>query len=74
MWNDTLCALLAELRPEVYTGWEAAGLSAALRPHRAITVVDIGRRIDGKPVTRRGIRHTQLLTAIAERDRKRSAG
>ncbi len=72
-WNETLCANLAELRPEVYGGWESAQLTAALKPHPAITVTSVGRRIDGKQITRRGILHTELLTAIAERDRKRSA-
>ncbi|HET6479250.1 MAG TPA: FtsK/SpoIIIE domain-containing protein, partial [Actinoplanes sp.] len=73
VWNETLCASLAELRPDVYGGWEAAQLTTALKPHSAIKVADVGRRIDGKPVTRRGIRHADLLTAIAERNRKRSA-
>ncbi|NIL59489.1 cell division protein FtsK [Salinispora arenicola] len=73
-WNETLCGLLAELRPEVYGGWEAAQLTTALKPHPSVKVADRGRRIDGKPVTRRGIAHTDLLKAIAERDRKRSAG
>jgi S-DNA-T family DNA segregation ATPase FtsK/SpoIIIE len=73
-WNETLCALLAELRPDVYGGWEAAQLTTALKPHPLIKVGDVGRRIDGKAVTRRGIKHTDLLAAIAERDRKRSAG
>ncbi|MFI5935770.1 cell division protein FtsK [Actinoplanes sp. NPDC051494] len=71
-WNETLCASLAELRPDVYGGWEAAQLTTALKPYTAIKVADVGKRIDGKPVTRRGIRHTDLLAAIAERDRKRS--
>ncbi|MEU3457106.1 cell division protein FtsK [Micromonospora sp. NPDC006766] len=73
-WNETLCGLLAELRPDVYGGWEAAQLTTALKPHPAVKVADVGRRIDGKPVTRRGIKHADLLAAIAERDRKRSAG
>ncbi|MBL6277504.1 cell division protein FtsK [Micromonospora fiedleri] len=73
-WNETLCGLLAELRPDVYGGWEAAQLTTALKPHPAVKVGDVGRRIDGKSVTRRGIKHTDLLAAIAERDRKRSAG
>lgn len=72
-WNEILCAALADLRPEAYGGWEAAQLSTALKPYPAIKVADVGRRIDGKPVTRRGIRHTDLLAAIAERDRKRSS-
>ncbi|MEU8182548.1 cell division protein FtsK [Micromonospora sp. NPDC049047] len=73
-WNETLCGLLAELRPEVYGGWEAAQLSTALKSHPLIKVSDVGRRIDGKPTTRRGIKHADLIKAITERDRKRSAG
>ncbi|MFI6073820.1 cell division protein FtsK [Actinoplanes sp. NPDC051343] len=70
-WNETLCAGLIELRPDVYGGWEPAQLTAALKPHTAVKVIDVGRRVDGKSVTRRGIRHPDLLSAIAERDRKR---
>ncbi|OJF09784.1 cell division protein FtsK [Couchioplanes caeruleus] len=73
-WNDALCGLLAELRPDVYDGWEASQLTAALKSYPAVKVADVGRRVDGKPVTRRGIRHADLLAAIAERDRKRSNG
>ncbi|MFI6332144.1 cell division protein FtsK [Micromonospora chersina] len=73
-WNETLCGLLAELRPDTYGGWEAAQLTTALKPHPLVKVGDVGRRIEGKPVTRRGIKHADLLAAIAERDRKRSAG
>ncbi|WBB49043.1 cell division protein FtsK [Verrucosispora sp. WMMA2044] len=73
-WNETLCALLAELRPDTYGGWESAQLTAALKPHSAITVTAVGKRIDGEQTTKRGIVHAELLTAIAERDRKRSAG
>ena len=69
-WNETLCALLAELRPDVYSGWEAAQLTTALKPHPLVKVADIGRRIDGKAVTRRGIRHADLLAAITERNRR----
>jgi S-DNA-T family DNA segregation ATPase FtsK/SpoIIIE len=71
-WNETLCARLADLRPDVYGGWESAQLTAALKPH-AITPVDVGRRIDGKAVTRRGISHAAILAVVAERDRKRRA-
>ncbi|MGI5523583.1 cell division protein FtsK [Micromonospora sp. CA-259024] len=74
VWNETLCALLAELRPDVYGGWEAAQLTTALKPHPLVKVGDVGRRIDGKATTRRGIKHPDVLAAIAERDRKRSAG
>ncbi|BCJ65877.1 cell division protein FtsK [Polymorphospora rubra] len=72
-WNDTLCGLLAELRPEAYQGWGSAQLTAALKPHPIIKVGDVyGRLSDGKETTRRGITHDHLLKAIAERDRKKS--
>ncbi|MFF3864582.1 cell division protein FtsK [Micromonospora sp. NPDC001898] len=73
-FNETLCALLAELRPDVYGGWKSAQLTTALKPHPAITVTAVGKRIDGEQTTKRGIVHTELLTAITHRDRKRSAG
>ncbi len=73
-WNDTLTAALAELRPEVYQGWKSAQLTAALKPHPSVTVADVGRRIDGKAVTQRGIARADVLAAVTERDRKRSAG
>ncbi|GAB7049511.1 cell division protein FtsK [Catenuloplanes indicus] len=72
-WNETLCGLLAELRPETYGGWKSAQLTAALKPHTAITVTSVGKRIEGKQATQRGIHHTELIAAITERDRKRSA-
>jgi DNA segregation ATPase FtsK/SpoIIIE, S-DNA-T family len=72
-WNATLCASLAELRPEIYAGWESAQLTAALTPHKAIKVTDVGMRVDGKPVTKRGIRLDHLNAAITERNRKRAA-
>ncbi|MGN9912105.1 cell division protein FtsK [Phytohabitans sp. LJ34] len=71
-WNETLCANLRELRPDVYGGWESAQLTAALKPFPAVKVTDVGRRIDGKPVTRRGIARADVLAAIAERNHKRS--
>ncbi len=72
-WNETLCGLLAELRPDAYGGWQSTQLTAALKPHPAISVQDIGRRVDGKPVTRRGIARTDLTTALTLRERKRTA-
>ncbi|MEV4568521.1 cell division protein FtsK [Nonomuraea sp. NPDC049419] len=72
-WNEALCTRLAELRPEVYSGWKSEQLTSAVKPH-GIRVADIGRRIDGKPVTRRGIRLDDLTEAIAERNRQKRSG
>ncbi|GAB2955931.1 cell division protein FtsK [Nonomuraea fastidiosa] len=68
-WNEALCSRLAELRPDFYTGWASEQLTSALKPH-GVPVQAIGRRIDGKPVTRRGIRLDDLTDAIAERNRR----
>ncbi|MEQ4719374.1 cell division protein FtsK [Nonomuraea sp. B19D2] len=64
-WNETLCTLLAELRPDVYRGWRSEQLTAALKP-LGVKVHNIGRRIDGKKFTRRGIHRSDLAQAIAE--------
>ena len=71
-WNETLCGLLAQLRPDVYGGWEAAQLTGALKPHPAVKVADVGRRIDGKATTRRGITRADLTAALTERNRKQA--
>lgn len=72
-WNETLLERLTELRPEVYAGWAPEQLTNMLKPC-GVRVGQIGRRIDGKPVTRRGPKHADITRAIAERNRKRQAG
>jgi DNA segregation ATPase FtsK/SpoIIIE, S-DNA-T family len=73
VWSETVVARLAELRPEVYTGWDPEALSAALKPH-GISTIQVGRRVDGKVVNRRGINRADVIAAIAERDGKRDVG
>jgi S-DNA-T family DNA segregation ATPase FtsK/SpoIIIE len=75
-WNETLCARLAELRPDTYDGWKSEQLTTALKAIKPepVRVTDVGRRIDGKAVTRRGIRRDDLTTAITERNRLRGNG
>ncbi|MCG0286086.1 cell division protein FtsK [Streptomyces sp. PSAA01] len=72
-WSETVAARLAELRPEVYDGWDPEALSAALKP-LGVSTIQVGRRVDGKVVNRRGIDRSHITTAIAERDGKRDAG
>lgn len=68
-WNERLAARLAELRPDVYAGWEAANVTAALRPH-GITAMDVwGTTDDGKGTTRRGIERARIVHAIEHRNR-----
>ncbi|ONI72707.1 cell division protein FtsK [Actinosynnema sp. ALI-1.44] len=66
VWNETLIERLTDYRPDVYRGWKPAQLTAALSVHR-VKVGQIGRRIDGKTVTRRGPRSDDVQTAIAQR-------
>ncbi|MFE8013454.1 cell division protein FtsK [Streptomyces antibioticus] len=72
-WSETVVARLAELRPDVYGGWEPDALAAALKPH-GVSTIQVGRRVDGKVVNRRGIDRSHITAAIAERDGKRDAG
>ncbi|WP_198357125.1 cell division protein FtsK [Streptomyces fildesensis] len=73
VWSETLTAALALLRPDVYTGWGPDQLVMVLKP-RGIRTVQVGRRIDGKVVNRRGVERDAILGAVAERDRNRDAG
>ena len=73
VWSETLTAALALLRPDTYTGWGPDQLVTVLKP-RGIRTVQVGRRIDGKVVNRRGVERDAIITAIAERDRNRAAG
>ena len=69
------CGLLAELRPEVYGGWEAAQLTTALKPHPAIkAATDRAAGSTASPSTGAASSTPTSLAAIAERDRKRAAG
>ncbi|MFC5719610.1 cell division protein FtsK [Streptomyces gamaensis] len=68
VWNETVLARLAELRPSVYGEWTTDQLTAALRPHGIRTVQVWGTTEDGKGANRRGIRRADILTAVAERD------
>ncbi|WP_219825908.1 cell division protein FtsK [Nonomuraea typhae] len=66
-WNMLLCERLTELRPPIYGGWRSEQLTSALKP-LGVKVGPIGRRIDGKKHTRRGIYRAELARAIAERN------
>lgn len=72
-WNETLIERLTELRPDIYAGWKPAQLTAALDVH-GVKVDQIGRRVRGKTVNRRGPSHADITTAIAERNRTRGNG
>ena len=70
LWTEAAVDRLAELRPETYLDWTPEQLTAAVRPY-GVTTVQVGRRIDGKVVNRRGLVRAHLTTALAERDERR---
>ncbi|WP_327168808.1 cell division protein FtsK [Streptomyces subrutilus] len=73
VWSETVVARLAELRPDVYGGWDPEGLAAALKPHGIPTGQVWGKTEGGKGANRRGIERARITTAITERDGKRDA-
>ena len=74
VWSETVAERLAEAQPDLYAGWGADQLAAALKP-LGIGTVQISRRQDGgRQVNRRGIDRADVAAAVAERDRRRAAG
>ncbi|HET8661186.1 MAG TPA: cell division protein FtsK [Micromonosporaceae bacterium] len=71
-WNETLLDLLTTLRPDTYAGWRPEQLTAALKPH-GVEVGQVGRRIDGRTVNRRGPTRADIHAAVTERERRRRA-
>jgi DNA segregation ATPase FtsK/SpoIIIE, S-DNA-T family len=67
-WSEDIVARLAELRPEVYGEWTPEQLAAAVRPYGIRTVQVWGVTGDGKGANRRGLRRTDVLDAVAQRD------
>lgn len=70
VWSEIVVARLGDLAPDTYAGWNVEQLAAALKPY-GIETAQIGRRVDGKTINRRGIDRAHITTAIAERDRRR---
>jgi S-DNA-T family DNA segregation ATPase FtsK/SpoIIIE len=66
-WSEDTVARLAELRAEVYAGWTTEQLAAAVKPY-GIRTVQVWGTADGKGANRRGLRRTDVLKALSERD------
>ncbi|WP_372411881.1 cell division protein FtsK [Streptomyces luteireticuli] len=73
VWNETVVARLEDLRPDIYSGWAAEQLTASLKPF-GIETVQIGRRMNGKVVNRRGLIRADVAEIVAERDGNQEAG
>jgi DNA segregation ATPase FtsK/SpoIIIE, S-DNA-T family len=71
VWNQTILARLAELRPEVYGGWEPEQLTAALKPF-GVTVGQVWGTdpVTGERANRRGITRAHVLDAAQRTDRQ----
>jgi DNA segregation ATPase FtsK/SpoIIIE, S-DNA-T family len=69
VWNETVIARLADLRPSVYTGWEPEQLTLALKPY-GVTVAQVWGTdpTTGKGANRRGLTRTHVAAAVAKRD------
>ncbi|WP_433254433.1 cell division protein FtsK [Streptosporangium sp. CA-135522] len=71
VWSEVVVTRLGELRPQVYGEWETETLAAMVKPY-GIDTVQIGRRVDGRIVNRRGIERARLAEIVAERNDARS--
>ena len=75
VWNQTVVARLAELRPDAYGGWEAEQLTAALKPYGVSTGQVWGTDPQtGEGANRRGIDRQAVADAATERERRRHGG
>ncbi|WP_232074771.1 hypothetical protein [Phytohabitans suffuscus] len=74
VWSETVAVRLAELRPEVYGGWNAKSVAAALEPYGIDTSQVWGTDpTTGKGANRKGIRRVDVAERIAHRNRRREA-
>jgi DNA segregation ATPase FtsK/SpoIIIE, S-DNA-T family len=64
LWWDELAELLAARYPGAYDAWTGRQVSAAMAEVKG---VNVKRRIDGKEITRRGPRHTDIIRAAGDR-------
>lgn len=71
VWSQELCTGLAELRPEIYAGWDPDTLAAALKPYAVRTVQLHMPDENGVRRTRYGLRRELLDQALAVRAERR---
>jgi len=65
VWSETVCDRLEDLRPDVYRGWDATGLSNALKPLGVATEQTWLTDAAGKGANRRGFTRAALDKARA---------
>ncbi|MEH1125038.1 FtsK/SpoIIIE domain-containing protein [Micromonospora sp. CPCC 206061] len=75
VWCQTVAIRLAELRPDVYRGWDGERVTLALKPYNIKVGQTWGTDPDtGKGANRSGFERAHLIAAITERNRKRDVG
>ncbi len=67
LWNETICARLGELRPELYGTWDAAQLGRALAPYGISSSQTWARANGGEGRNRQGIARDDVTTALGSR-------
>lgn len=74
VWCETVAARLAELRPDVYRGWDGEQVTVALKPYRVKVTQTWGTDPGtGKGANRRGFERAHLIATLTERHRRRDA-
>ncbi|MFJ1604163.1 cell division protein FtsK [Streptomyces sp. NPDC088253] len=73
VWNERVAARLGELRPDVYEGWKAENVTAALKPWGVKTDQVWGTTDEGEGKNRRGIKRADVVAAVARRAADRAA-
>jgi DNA segregation ATPase FtsK/SpoIIIE, S-DNA-T family len=71
VWNETIVARLAELRPDLYGGWAGEQLTTALKPY-GVTVGQVWGTdpATGQGANRRGITRAHVAQAAAKHSRR----
>jgi S-DNA-T family DNA segregation ATPase FtsK/SpoIIIE len=71
VWSEDVVARLAELRPELYSGWTPEALAAAVKPYGITTGQVWGRTADGGGANRRGLAREAVMSAVERRTASR---
>jgi S-DNA-T family DNA segregation ATPase FtsK/SpoIIIE len=66
LWCQTAVERLAELRPQMYAGWEAGTLTEALKPYGVATSQTWGRDPDGTGRNRMGFEAKAVIEALSK--------
>ncbi len=74
VWSETICARLAELRPDHYRGWDATQLAGALKPYGLVTSQVWGTDETGKGSNKRGFTRADLDRAMSKAAKQPAAG